>query len=93
MAPRQRSVFEGSRALGYQESFFSNRNDMLQSSLDTVLLTYDNEMTRYEAAMSLYKDQIDLVQKERERLTKLIDDLRKEQIDAKTQDDDHDIGI
>jgi len=83
MAPRQRSVFEGSRALGYQESFFSNRNDMLQSSLDTVLLTYDNEMTRYEAAMSLYKDQIDLVQKERERLTKLIDDLRKEQIDAK----------
>ena len=92
MAPRQRSVFEGSRALGYQESFFSNRNDMLQSALDTVLLTYDNERAKYEAAMSLYKDQIDLVQKERDRLTKLVDDLRKEQIDAKAATDRFNAG-
>jgi hypothetical protein len=27
-----------SKALGYQESFFANRNDMLQSALDAVLL-------------------------------------------------------
>lgn len=77
---KQPSAFGGSRALGYQESFFGNRNDMLQSALDSVLLSYQDEMTKYEAAVELYKDATGIVDKERARLLKLRDDLQKEQI-------------
>jgi hypothetical protein len=72
--------FAGSKALGYQESYFANRNDMLQSALDAVLLKYDDEMARYEAAVELYRDATKIVEKERTRLLKLKDDLAIKQI-------------
>ena len=70
-----------SKALGYQETFFANRNDMLQSALDAVLLKIDNEQARYEAEVELYKESSKLVVRERERLQKLVDSLKKGQID------------
>jgi hypothetical protein len=70
-----------SKALGYQESFFANRNDMLQSALDAVLLKIDNEQARYEAEVELYKESSKLVTREKERLQKIVDDLKKAQID------------
>jgi len=70
-----------SKALGYQESFFANRNDMLQSALDAVLLKIDNEQARYEAEVELYKEASKLVTREKERLQKLVDDLKKDQLD------------
>jgi len=70
-----------SKALGYQETFFANRNDMLQSALDAVLLKIDNEQARYEAEVELYKESSKLIVRERERLQKLVDSLKKGQID------------
>ena len=70
-----------SKALGYQESFFANRNDMLQSALDAVLLKIDNEQARYEAEVELYKEASKLVTREKERLQKLVDNLKKDQLD------------
>ena len=70
-----------SKALGYQESFFANRNDMLQSALDAVLLKIDNEQARYQAEVELYKEASKLVTRERERLQKTVDSLKKAQID------------
>jgi len=70
-----------SKALGYQESFFANRNDMLQSALDAVLLKIDNEQARYQAEVELYKEASKLVIRERERLQKTVDSLKKAQID------------
>jgi hypothetical protein len=70
-----------SKALGYQESFFANRNDMLQSALDAVLLKVDNEQARYQAEVELYKEASKLVTRERERLQKLVDGLKKDQLD------------
>ena len=72
--------FAGSKALGYQESYFANRNDMLQSALDAVLLTYDSDMAKYEAALELYKDATNIIEKERTRLLKLKDDLAVKEI-------------
>lgn len=79
---KKTTAFGGSRALGYQESFFANRNDMLQSALDSVLLNYDNEMQKYEAAVELYKDASKLVQERKDYLIKLRDGLVKEQVKA-----------
>jgi hypothetical protein len=70
-----------SKALGYQESFFANRNDMLQSALDAVLLKIDNEQARYQAEVELYKEASKLVTREKERLQKLVDGLKKDQLD------------
>jgi hypothetical protein len=70
-----------SKALGYQETFFANRNDMLQSALDAVLLKIDNEQARYQAEVELYKESSKLVVREKERLQKLVDSLKKGQID------------
>jgi len=70
-----------SKALGYQESFFANRNDMLQSALDAVLLKIDNEQARYQAEVELYKEASKLVTREKERLQTLVDKLKKDQLD------------
>ena len=83
MAPRTRNAtaFAGSRALGYEESFFKNRNDMLQSALDAALLKYSDDMEKYQAAVAIYRDQVDMIAKEKATITKTIDDLKKKQID------------
>ena len=52
MAPKKIA----SKALGYQESYFPNRNDMLQSALDSVLLRYSDKMSKFEIASEVYQD-------------------------------------
>jgi hypothetical protein len=78
MAPKKIA----SKALGYQESYFPNRNDMLQSALDSVLLRYSDKMSKFEIASEVYQDQAKALAKEKERLEKLRVDLRKGQATA-----------
>jgi len=70
-----------SRALAYEESFYQNRNDMLQSSLDAVLKKGELNAIEYEAKLEVYKALSKDIDKELGRLRKLKDDLRIRQID------------
>ena len=79
MAPKAKQT-AGLRGLAYQESFFGNRNDMLQTALDSVLVTYEDKMEKYQASVELYKDAQALIAKERARIQGIIDGLLKEQI-------------
>jgi hypothetical protein len=83
MAKRSSKQFT-SRALAYEESFFPNRNDMLQSSLDAVLKKEQLGALEYETKLEVYKAFSKDIDKELGRLRKLKDDLNIKQID-KTQ--------
>lgn len=70
-----------SRSLVYAESYYQNRNDMLQSSLDSVYQRIDAEGLAYEARLKATKDLTSGLDKELARLKKLRDDLSVRQID------------
>jgi hypothetical protein len=70
-----------SRSLVYAESYYQNRNDMLQSSLDSVYQRIDAEGLAYEARLKATKDLTRELDKELARLKKLRDDLDVRQLD------------
>ena len=70
-----------SRSLVYEESYFKNRNDMLQSSLDSVYQRIDAEGLAYEARLKATKDLTRALDKELQRLRKMRDDLDVRQLD------------
>ena len=70
-----------SRSLVYAESYYQNRNDMLQSSLDSVYQRIDAEGLAYEARLKATKDLTRELDKELARLKKLRDDLSVRQLD------------
>lgn len=70
-----------SRSLVYEESYFKNRNDMLQSSLDSVYQRIDAEALAYEARLKATKDLTRALDKELQRLRKMRDDLDVRQLD------------
>jgi hypothetical protein len=70
-----------SRSLVYAESYYQNRNDMLQSSLDSVYQRIDAEQLAYEARLKATKDLTNGLDKELARLKKLRDDLSVRQLD------------
>ena len=70
-----------SRSLVYAESYYQNRNDMLQSSLDSVYQRIDAEQLAYEARLKATKDLTSGLDKELARLKKLRDDLSVRQLD------------
>ena len=70
-----------SRSLVYAESYYQNRNDMLQSSLDSVYQRIDSEQLAYEARLKATKDITNELNKEIARIKKLRDDLAVKQLD------------
>lgn len=70
-----------SRSLVYEESYYKNRNDMLQSSLDSVYQRIDSEQLAYEARLKATKDLTRALDKELQRLRKMRDDLDVRQLD------------
>jgi hypothetical protein len=70
-----------SRSLVYAESYYQNRNDMLQSSLDSVYQRIDSEQLAYEARLKATKDVTRELDKEIARIKKLRDDLAIKQLD------------
>jgi len=70
-----------SRSLVYAESYYQNRNDMLQSSLDSVYQRIDSEQLAYEARLKATKDVTRELDKEIARIKKLRDDLAVKQLD------------
>ena len=70
-----------SRSLVYAESYYQNRNDMLQSSLDSVYQRIDSEQLAYEARLKATKDLTSELNKEIARIKKLRDDLAVKQLD------------
>ena len=70
-----------SRSLGYQQSYFQNRNDMLQSALDAVFKREDLKAEEYAAKVEALKDVLKGYDRELARLRKLSDDLKVKQLD------------
>lgn len=70
-----------SRSLGYQQSYFQNRNDMLQSALDAVFKREDLKAEEYKAKVEALKDVLKGYDRELARLRKLSDDLKIKQLD------------
>jgi hypothetical protein len=70
-----------SRSLGYQQSYFQNRNDMLQSALDAVFKREDLKAEEYAAKVESLKDVLKGYDRELARLRKLSDDLKVKQLD------------
>jgi hypothetical protein len=70
-----------SKGLVYYESFFPNRNDMLQTALDNVLSQQAEKEKAAELALDVYKDYAKTLDKDIDRLKKLQDMLAVRTVD------------
>jgi len=92
MAKKSRASSPYQRGLVYHESFFPNRNDMLQTALDNVLAQQKEDAEKAALALEIYKEYLKSLDKDIDRLKKLQDNLRVKAIDAKAATDKFNAG-
>ena len=92
MAKRKQASQAGTKGLVYYQSFFPNRNDMLQTALDNVLSQQADKEKAAELALDVYKDYIKAIDKDIDRLKKLQDMLAVKTVDQTFNANKYNVG-